>query len=207
MGSGRRRYLIYLILSLLVISYLLSSYSHAPTGQRVIKVLDGDSIILANGEEVRYLGIDTPEYGQPFAEEAREFNRRLVKDRTVELEFDIEKRDHYGRLLAYVFVGKTFVNAELVKAGYAYVYTNPPNVKYRKLFLRLQKEARENRRGLWSREVPDTEPYYVASRRSTKFHRPWCKWAQKIYPKNLVILKSRQEALDRGLSPCKLCNP
>jgi micrococcal nuclease len=72
-----------------------------------------------------------------------------VAGQTVRLEWDVERRDRYGRLLTYVYVGDLMVNAELVRQGYAQVATFPPNVKYQDLFLRLQREAREAKRGLW----------------------------------------------------------
>ena len=67
------------------------------------------------------------------------------------LEFDVDRRDRYERLLAYVYLKDdgVFVNAEIVKQGYASLLTIPPNVKYADLFLKLYREARENRRGLW----------------------------------------------------------
>jgi len=76
--------------------------------------------------------------------------RGLVKDRKVRLEFDAGRTDKYGRTLAYVYSGNIFVNAELVKKGYALVYTVPPNVKYAKEFVSLQSEARDAKKGLWS---------------------------------------------------------
>ena len=130
---------------------------------RVTKVIDGDTIILADGEKVRYIGVGTPELRrkvrgrwvyepQPFAEDSTEFNRRLTEGKIVRLEFDVEKRDKYGRLLAYVYLEDgTFVNAELLKQGYAQLMTIPPNVKYVDLFVRLQREARRNNRGTWVR--------------------------------------------------------
>lgn len=130
---------------------------------RITKVIDGDTVELADGERVRYIGINTPELRrkikgnwvydpQPFAEEAADFNRKLTEGEIARLEFDVEKRDRYGRLLAYVYLEDgTFVNAELVGQGYAQIMTIPPNVKYVDLFLRLQREARENSRGLWGR--------------------------------------------------------
>ncbi len=82
---------------------------------------------------------------------AADFTRKLVEGKEVKLEFDVSQRDKYGRLLAYVYLTDgTFVNAEIIKQGFAQVMTIPPNVKHQDLFLRLQKEARENRRGLWS---------------------------------------------------------
>ena len=67
------------------------------------------------------------------------------------LELDVQSRDRYGRLLAYVWIGETMINAELVRLGYAQVMTVPPNVRYQSLFLKLQHDARESGRGLWKR--------------------------------------------------------
>lgn len=88
-------------------------------------------------------------------ERARAVNRRLVRGHAVRLERDRQERDRYGRLLAYVWTkrarGRVMVNAEMVRLGYARVMTIPPNTKYRALFLKLQREAREAGRGLWGR--------------------------------------------------------
>jgi len=123
-------------------------------------VIDGDTIrvwdVFGDRVTVRYIGINTPETKHPtkgvehFGKEASEANRKLVEDKTVVLEFDVERRDRYGRLLAYVFLKDgTFVNAWLVEHGFAQVMTVPPNVKHQELFLKLQREARDNGRGLW----------------------------------------------------------
>ncbi len=128
----------------------------------VVRVVDGDTIqvccVGGRKENARYIGVNTPETKHPtkgveyFGKEASEANRNLVVGKTMRLEFDVEQRDRYGRLLAYVYLGEgTFVNAWLVENGYAQVMTVPPNVKYQGLFLKLQREAREARRGLWGR--------------------------------------------------------
>ncbi|MCG2692623.1 thermonuclease family protein [Candidatus Parcubacteria bacterium] len=123
---------------------------------KVVKVVDGDTIKLENGEVVRYIGIDTPETVHPskpvqcFGKEASDKNKELVEGKLVKLEKDITDRDKYGRLLYYVRVGDLFVNDELVRQGYAYIYTYPPDVKYSEQFVQAQKEARENNRGLWA---------------------------------------------------------
>ncbi len=119
----------------------------------VTKVIDGDTIVLENGEHVRYIGMDTPEKGRPYYGEAKRENERLIKGKKVRLEYDVEKTDRYGRTLAYVYAGDIFVNAELIKNGYAMIYTFPPNVKYAKTFLALQKEARTQKRGLWGGHI------------------------------------------------------
>ncbi|MDO8729785.1 MAG: thermonuclease family protein [Candidatus Omnitrophota bacterium] len=128
------------------------------TAAVVQRAIDGDTVVLVGGERVRYIGVDTPELHhpkkkvQPYAREAMEFNRRLVEGQKVRLETDVERRDRYGRLLAYVYLEDgRFVNAELLKAGYAQLLTIPPNVRYVDLFIGLQKQARDAKRGLWGK--------------------------------------------------------
>ena len=129
----------------------------------VLRLVDGDTIhVQVNGhvEKVRYIGVNTPEIHhprkgeEPGGRDAREVNRRLVEGRSVRLEPDVQQRDRYGRLLAYVWVrredgGEVMVNAELVRLGYAQVMTIPPNVRYTNTFLALQRQARDGHRGLW----------------------------------------------------------
>lgn len=135
----------------------------------VKRAVDGDTLELENGERIRLIGIDTPEVhdsnklyrdSQRSGEDLKtikelgrrswNFTRDLVEAKRVTLEFDVEKYDKYKRLLAYVYLKDgTFVNAEIVRQGYASLLTIPPNVKYADLFLKLYKEARENKRGLW----------------------------------------------------------
>ncbi|MBI3317698.1 MAG: thermonuclease family protein [Candidatus Omnitrophica bacterium] len=122
----------------------------------VERVVDGDTAVLSTGVRVRYIGVDTPELHhprkpvEPFAREAKEFNRRLVEGKKVRLELDVQRYDRYHRLLAYLFLADgTFVNSELLRQGYAQLLTIPPNVKYADLFVENQREAREAGRGLW----------------------------------------------------------
>jgi micrococcal nuclease len=105
----------------------------------VVHVVDGDTIhVELDGriEKVRYIGVNAPEIHhptkgeEPGGREAREVNRRLAEGKAVRLELDVRERDRNGRLLAYVFVDGTMVNAELVRLGYAQVMTVPPNVRY-----------------------------------------------------------------------------
>jgi micrococcal nuclease len=184
---------------------------------KVSKVIDGDTIELTNGEKIRYIGINTPETKhpykpiEPFGEEATVFNKQLVEGKTVRIETDVQAKDKYGRTLAYVWVDTTFVNAELVKQGYAQVSTYPPNVKYQELFLKLQTEAREAGRGLWSqnasKETEKKGTYFVGSKNSNKFHTPDCIWAKKIKPENLIVFSSIEEAEKAGYVACKICQP
>src|SRR4051795_5464402 len=125
---------------------------------RVQRVVDGDTVVLAGGERVRYIGIDTPESVKPgtpvqcFAKAASHFNARLVAGQRVRLRFDAERRDRYGRLLAYVYRARDglFVNAQLVRRGYARTLTIPPNVAHAEDFRRLAAYARRHGAGLWS---------------------------------------------------------
>lgn len=125
----------------------------------VVRAVDGDTIeVRLDGrtEDVRYIGVDTPETVKPgtpvqcFGPRAHRFNAALVTHRRVRLEFDAERRDVYGRLLAYVHLGRRFVNAELVRRGFARTLTIPPNDRFARRFKRLQIAAARTGRGLWS---------------------------------------------------------
>ncbi len=190
---------------------LIRSPKAAGTGLRVVKVIDGDTVVLSDGRTVRYIGIDTPEKGQPFYEAAKNFNRKLVQGKAVELEFDIERYDRYGRLLAYVFVRdktgrRIFVNAEMVRNGFALTYTRPPNVKYADLFIRLQEDARKKRRGLWSVYKPTTS-IVIGNKRTRVFHRPNCPEVKKIGLQNRIRFLNAEIALGKGFHPCRKCKP
>lgn len=125
------------------------------SGLLVSKVIDGDTLLLANGEKVRLIGVDTPETKHPqkpvqwFGKEAYLFTKTMVEMKQVSLEFDWQKRDKYGRLLAYVYLADgTFLNAEIIRQGYGFAYTKYP-FKYLEEFRMYEKEARESRKGLW----------------------------------------------------------
>jgi micrococcal nuclease len=124
----------------------------------VLRAVDGDTIeVLLDGEheDVRYIGVDTPETVKPdtpvqcFGPRAHRFNARLVTHRRVGLVFGVERRDVYGRLLAYVYLGDRFVNAELARRGLARTLTIPPNDRFASRFKRLQSTAAQAGRGLW----------------------------------------------------------
>jgi len=162
MPVRRWRVVLLTVAGLLAIACAISALDQPPTQVQVVTVTDGDTIwvccLKGQREKVRYIGIDTPETQHPvkgvqeYGHEAKAANRKLVEGKTVRLEFDVARRDRYGRLLAYVYLEDgTFVNAWLVREGFAQVMTVPPNVKHQDLFLNLQREAREANRGLWGR--------------------------------------------------------
>jgi micrococcal nuclease len=128
----------------------------------VIKVVDGDTFWADDGSKkgikIRLIGVDAPESrntGQKkigyYGQQSTDFLTKLIANKKVRLEYDVGRKDRYNRTLAYVYLRDgTFVNAELVKRGYAMVMTIPPNVKYADRFVKLQRSARKNKRGLWN---------------------------------------------------------
>jgi endonuclease YncB( thermonuclease family) len=124
-------------------------------GLTVKEVLDGDTVVLSDDRRVRLIGINTPERGMYFFDEAREVLEVMVLDKEVILERDVSEEDIYGRLLRYVFVGELFVNLEMVERGFANVYTCPPDVKYTEKFLDAERAARSNDLGLWQESKID----------------------------------------------------
>jgi micrococcal nuclease len=160
-GSG-----VLLIVALLVVlrpdfSSLLEPHSAAGTkrnGAYVIRVIDGDTLEVRIGgriEDVRLIGVDTPETVKPdtpvqcFGPQASRFTHRLLEGRRIRLLYGVERRDIYGRLLAYARLGKRFVNALLVKRGLARTLTIPPNDRFAPLLRRLELRAARAGRGLW----------------------------------------------------------
>ena len=125
--------------------------------QLVVRVVDGDTLVLANGERVRLIGVNTPETKhptkpvQPFGPEASEFPRRAVEGRYVTLKFDREKRDRYQRLLAYVYLKDWCLNEEVIRAGLGECVTRYPyDSSMKRRFRAAESEARVARRGIWS---------------------------------------------------------
>ena len=146
------------IVLIILIFLVLSGLSIGQNFYLCTRVIDGDTIVVnINGkkEKVRLIGVDTPETKHPqkpvqrFGKEAYLFTKKMVEGKEVRLEYDWQKRDKYGRLLAYVFLTDgTFLNAEIIKQGYGFAYTKYP-FKYLDEFRRYEREARENKRGLW----------------------------------------------------------
>jgi micrococcal nuclease len=131
-----------------------------PRTAKVLRVVDGDTIIVRDRsggavERVRYIGVDTPESVKPntpvqcFGHQASEFNRRLVEGKTVRLVPDQEPRDKYGRSLAFVYAGSSFVNAELLENGFARTIEIPPNTSKAGYFAGLERVAIRTNKGLW----------------------------------------------------------
>lgn len=213
-----------ILLSLLVISCSSPDITIAT----VQAVIDGDTVVLENGEHVRLIGIDSPEKGDAFYEEARNKAIELMEGKAVTLEKDVEDKDRYDRSLRYIWCGGAFINAEMVSSGYAISYRYPPNIKYAGTFDQCENSAKSRQLGMWqdnsgfiipkltippktklSIPVPKlaTTRKYVGSTNSDKYHYPSCEWAKKISPANEIWFSSAADARAHGYIPCKVCDP
>jgi len=186
-------------------------YASLPPGAEkhtVRNVYDGDTLTLIDERRVRFLGIDTPELKekQPFAQEAKQYTYRLCHKKSIWISFGPgERQDHYGRLLAFIWVeengGYLNVNEGIVAAGLANVYSpgNARRLDNWKKLIALQKEARQARKGMWS---TFRDYGVVKTNNGAAFHRKDCKYL--VRSKNLANLKA-SEAMDTGLHPCRSC--
>jgi micrococcal nuclease len=175
--------------------------------ETVARVLDGDTFILSDGRKVRLIGVDTPEKGEAFSNEARDFADSVLVGHAIRIEQEKIKEDRYGRLLGYVFIDDLFFNEMLIKRGLAHVYLFKENKRFNKRLIQAQSEARKSRTGIWSLDKPSDEPFYLSAGGSFRFHRPLCPLIKNINQKKARKYKTREEALDEGLSPCRECHP
>jgi micrococcal nuclease len=200
--------------------------SAIPTTQKKLvkvfikKVIDGDTVVLGNGERLRYAGINTLELHtlegipEPFAKEAYELNKKLVEGKYLYLKLSKRRRDRYGRLLGELyFENGTSVSEILVKKGLALVCKYKGNQNLYLKYLPLQREALKKRIGIFS--LIDKEPVpeflfhgkkirgYIGNKRSKRFHHPKCPEARFIRRK--VILHTLEEAFYKGYCPARCC--
>ena len=160
--NRRAARLLFAVVAALVAAVFSSTARRSPPTEGLVsRVIDGDTVALADGRHVRYIGIDTPELrrlegGQwrldpePYAAKAAEANRALVEGKRVRLEFDVDPTDRYGRSLAYVYVGEMMVNERLLAEGYAHLLIIRPNVRYVDRLRQAEEDAQQAGRGLWS---------------------------------------------------------
>jgi endonuclease YncB( thermonuclease family) len=116
----------------------------------VTKVIDGDSFVVNGGREIRLIGVDAPEFSQPYSLDSKNYLENLILNREVLLEKDKTNEDRYGRLLRYVYLGDEFINEKIVRNGYANIYSYPPNITYENLFIKAEKLAKNEELGFWS---------------------------------------------------------
>ncbi|WP_227017428.1 thermonuclease family protein [Sinanaerobacter chloroacetimidivorans] len=192
----------------------------------VVRVVDGDTIIIdidGQEERVRLIGVDTPESVHPDGEKnvaygkvASEYTADMLEDQQVEVEYDVQERDRYGRILAYVYLDGTMFNKTLLTEGHAKLATYPPNVKYTEDFTELQEEARAEKKGVWAYDSlsqgsaegdREEETSYIGNSSTKKYHRESCSAVLKMNEENKVIFQTGEEAETQGYEPCKRCNP
>ena len=164
LGTGRNGWIGSAVLLVVIALVLLRPWEGGGADRpgvaigRVTRVIDGDTFEAQIGdrlEDVRLIGIDTPETVKPgtpvqcYGPRAHHFTQHLLEDSTVRLTYGVEPRDVYGRLLAYVHLGRRFVNPILVRRGLARSMTIPPNDRFGPLFRRLELRAARSGRGLW----------------------------------------------------------
>ncbi len=177
----------------------------------VKRVYDGDTIVLADGRHIRYIGINAPEIdhenkkAEPFGYAAKKYNKTLVLSKVVRLEFDKQIHDRYGRTLAYVFLNNgEFVNKLMIEKGYAYCLFRSPNKNYDQVFLQSQRNAMSAKRGIW-RNWKEKKARYWGNRRSKRFHDTTCAFGKKINGENKIVFTRTWDAFWAGYAPCKKC--
>lgn len=181
-----------------------SSDRSLPGEIAINKIIDGDTIELDDGKRVRLIGIDTPEKGQRLYEEAKAKLSELVGNQKVRLEYDRETHDQYGRILAYIFIGDTFINAKMVESGFAKFIVIKPNDKYARELGVMEDKARHTRSGIWG-IGPDEEYFYDP--KAHIFHRYDCPLLENTPKYNRKTVKSAKAAYDMKLRRCNKCLP
>ena len=168
----------------------------------VTNVVDGDTLDLDNNERIRMSGINTPETGECYYQEAKEKLAELVLNKRVYVEMDRSDKDKYGRSLRYIYLNETelvLVNGVLVEGGFARVYDKykGDTKRYNELKM-IEEGAVENKIGVWDCVDNKKDCLYVGSEDSDKYHTPGCKFAKKIKPENLVCFYSVEDAEEGG---------
>jgi micrococcal nuclease len=180
-----------------------------PDRFQVIRVLDGDTVELSGGDKLRLIGIDTPERGEPFYDSARVYLEHQILGKSVDIRHSKQRRDHYGRLLGYVYYDSVFINRLLVRSGLANVYPHKDNqgdLEQMHSLFASQDSAITDKSGIWSLEHP-AEDFYIATPHGLRFHRPSCTYLNKDRMDDYIHFESRLEAFKKGYSPCRKCKP
>ncbi|MFQ6008614.1 MAG: thermonuclease family protein [Candidatus Zixiibacteriota bacterium] len=207
------KWAIVILLVALIVAFRLVEqigFDRRPSDRFIVKkIIDGDTVELLGGDRLRLLSIDTPENGELFFDEACRFLEELSLGKTARIEYAGRRRDKYGRLLGYLYIDSIFVNKAILENGLGFLYlfedTELERPQIEELFT-AQRAAMQARVGIWSIER-DQEDYYVAVNGSFRFHRPGCRYIDQLRPGHHRTFHSREEALYKGLSPCRRCKP
>lgn len=201
--SKNKTNIFYKILISFTTLYLLLSCTYET---KIKKVVDGDTVITEDGVEIRLIGIDAPEKERFFYQESKKVLKKLVENKKVKVEFDIVKRDKYGRILGYLFIDTIFVNAYLLREGFAFIYTFPPNTKYVDIFRKNLEKAIESKKGMWKYLIIEEE-ILIGDPEKLEFHRKNCSKVKSMNFTQKIYFHSPLEALKRGFHPHKRCMP
>jgi endonuclease YncB( thermonuclease family) len=173
----------------------------------VVEIIDGDTFKLSDSSIVRLIGVDTPEKGQPFYDDAVALAESLLINNQIKLIYDQRQFDNYNRVLAYVRFDSIIYNELILERGFANVYLFSENTKWRKRLISAQKQARINEIGIWSNTDIDKEDYYIRIEGSFRFHRLLCPSIKNSKPSRKLKIFNKDNALDLGYSPCRNCRP
>jgi micrococcal nuclease len=175
----------------------------------VVSVIDGDTVELKGGDRLRLLSIDTPEEGEPFYDDARQYLGDIALGQQARIEFANTRRDRYGRLLGYLYIDTIFVNHSILERGLGNLYLFKDTDLGREETARLlqaQRSAIGEKRGVWSLNR-EAEDYYIACNGSFRLHRPGCRSVANLKEGRYRTFQIREEGLLEGLSPCRNCKP
>lgn len=181
---------------------------------RVRQALTGDSLLLENGKTLKYIGVRSPSpqsktpLERQYGNKALELNQKWVGGKTVQIQWDFQIRDNRSNLLGYVFLEDgTFVNLEILKAGYGKARVTAPNKKYAADFRRAEFDARRKKIGLWLKEPenPFLRSRYVGEKNTKVYYFSTSPELDRIPQANLIFFDSRVEAKAAGYKPCRNC--
>jgi len=139
-----------LIILFIVLALSILLFPQAITNNYVAKIIDGDTFELSDGTKVRLLCVNTPETGERFYTESKDWLANLILYKQVRLERDVTDEDEYGRKLRYVFVDDIFINRVLLQDGLAEYYPCQPNQKYTDRLIAAEQDAKNSKMGIWS---------------------------------------------------------
>ena len=181
----------------------------------VSEALTGDSVRLAGGKTLKYIGIQSPPLQslipliRDYGKNALTFNKNLVSGKKIWIEWGSQIRDNKNNLLGYVFLEDgTFVNQQIAKSGNGKVAVFPPNNSYSATLRRAELDALRDRRGLWKEEpqYPFIKNEYVGEKNTKIYYFPTSPELDRIPQANLVTFRSRVEAKAAGYRPCSTCS-
>ena len=168
----------YTIFAILFLTFIYITLKTHKSGIYAQRIIDGDTITISTGATIRYIGIDTPEtrkningqwieVNEPFSQKAKRFNKTLLKNKILKIEYDTQKKDRYNRTLAYCFIDNIMINEKLLKEGLAFLFFMEPNGKYAKKLLDAHIYAIKNKKGIWSNPENIISPQQMANNTGT----------------------------------------